>query len=133
MQRLLEVVVSCSTGSMKLRAAATVTWSQIVFVLVFALAIAAMPAQSAVNVVAWGDNFYGQCNVPALRAGLIYVEVAAGFSHTMALRSDVAVVAWGDNYYGQCNVPALPTGLTYVEIATGGLHAVARRSDGSVI
>ena len=30
------------------------------------------------SVVAWGDNFYGQCNVPALPAGLTYVEVAAG-------------------------------------------------------
>ena len=30
------------------------------------------------SVVAWGDNSYGQCNVPALPAGLTYVEVAAG-------------------------------------------------------
>ena len=30
------------------------------------------------SVVAWGDNYYGQCNVPALPAGLTYVEVAAG-------------------------------------------------------
>ena len=30
------------------------------------------------SVVAWGDNAYGQCNVPALPAGLTYVEVAAG-------------------------------------------------------
>ena len=30
------------------------------------------------SVVAWGDNIYGQCNVPALPRGLTYVEVAAG-------------------------------------------------------
>ena len=30
------------------------------------------------SVVAWGDNDFGQCNVPALPAGLTYVEVAAG-------------------------------------------------------
>ena len=30
------------------------------------------------SVVAWGDNADGQCNVPALPAGLTYVEVAAG-------------------------------------------------------
>jgi hypothetical protein len=29
-------------------------------------------------VVAWGDNTYGECNVPALPPGLAYVEVAAG-------------------------------------------------------
>src|SRR6187551_1457898 len=30
------------------------------------------------SVVAWGHNFYGQCNVPLLPGGLTYVEVAAG-------------------------------------------------------
>ena len=78
-----------------------------------------------------GTTSYGQCNVPALPAGLTYVEVAAGDGHTVARRSDGSVVAWGDNAYGQCNVPALPAGLTYVEVAAGGDHTVARRSDGS--
>ena len=85
------------------------------------------------RVVAWGDNCYGQCNVPALPAGLTYVEVAAGVAHTVARRSDGSVVAWGDNSSGQCNVPALPAGLTYVEVAAGDDHTVARRSDGSVV
>ena len=72
------------------------------------------------SVVAWGDNYHGQCNVPALPAGLTYVEVAAGGTwHTVARRSDGSVVAWGDNSAGQCNVPALPAGLTYVEVAAG--------------
>ena len=48
------------------------------------------------SVVAWGSNNYGQCNVPALPAGLTYVEVAAGgIGHTVARRSDGSVVAWG--------------------------------------
>ena len=86
------------------------------------------------SVVAWGDNGFGQCNVPALPVGLTYVEVAAGGQHTVARRSDGSVVAWGDNDFGQCNVPALPAGLTYVEVAAGGCwHTVARRSDGSVV
>ena len=92
-----------------------------------------MARRSDGSVVAWGSNHYGQCNVPALPAGLTYVEVAAGYGHTVARRSDGSVVAWGDNQYGQCNVPALPGGLTYVEIAAGGNHTVARRSDGSVV
>ena len=92
-----------------------------------------MARRSDGSVVAWGDNDYGQCNVPALPAGLTYVEVAAGDCHTVARRSDGSVVAWGCNGDGQCNVPALPAGLTYVEVAAGGCHTVARRSDGSVV
>jgi hypothetical protein len=85
------------------------------------------------SVVAWGDNQYGQCNVPAPPAGLSYVEVAAGLHHTVARRSDGSVVAWGWNNSGQCIVPPLPAGLSYVEVAAGDYHTVARRSDGSVI
>jgi hypothetical protein len=80
----------------------------------------------AQGIVAWGYNGAGQCNVPALPAGLTYVEIAAGASHTVAGLSDGSVVAWGPNYQGQCNVPALPPGLTYVEISAGGNHTVAR-------
>ncbi|HZN40138.1 MAG TPA: hypothetical protein VFD82_15130, partial [Planctomycetota bacterium] len=93
------------------------------------------------SVLAWGDNSFGQCNVPALPTGLSYVEVSAGRRHTVARRSDGSVVAWGDNAYGQCNVPALPAGVSYVEVAASGWniqgletdHTVARRSDGSLV
>ena len=90
------------------------------------------------SVVAWGANFYGQCNVPSLPGGLTYVEVGAAGAideegHTVARRSDGSIVAWGMNSHGQCNVPALPAGLTYVEVAAGYRHTVARRSDGSVV
>jgi hypothetical protein len=93
-------------------------------------------------VVAWGDNTFGQCNVPALPTGLSYMQVAAGgsydfwpamYGHTVALRSDGSVVAWGDNTFGQCNVPTLPPGFNYVEVAAGGVHTLALRSDGSVV
>ncbi len=85
------------------------------------------------SVVAWGLNGYGQTDVPALPAGLEYVEVAAGGFHTVARRSDGSVVAWGANYYGQLDVPPLPAGLAYVQIAAGLFHTIARRSDGSVV
>src|SRR5262245_1881930 len=85
------------------------------------------------SLVAWGDNRYGQCSVPALPPGLTYVEVAAGTFHSVARRSDGSVVAWGYNSFGQTSVPALPPGLTYVEVAAGSEHTVARRSDGSVV
>ena len=83
--------------------------------------------------MAWGDNTFGQSDVPALPASLVYVEVAAGGTHTLARRSDGSVVAWGENSLGKCDVPALRAGLAYVEVAAGGVHTVARRSDGSVV
>ena len=43
--------------------------------------------------VAWGDNDYGQCNVPAGLSGV--VAVAAGAYHSLALKADGTVVAWG--------------------------------------
>jgi len=96
------------------------------------------------SVVAWGNNFLGQCDVPALPGGLTYVEVAAGGAHVVARRSDGSVVAWGNNGWGECDVPALPSGLSYVEVTASvftyfgqksgsGGHSVARRSDGSVV
>jgi hypothetical protein len=71
--------------------------------------------------------------VPALPAGLSYVEVAAGLYHNIARRSDGSLVVWGDDTWVGSGVPALPAGLSYVEVAAGAYHNVARRSDGSVV
>jgi alpha-tubulin suppressor-like RCC1 family protein len=43
------------------------------------------------TVAAWGDNWYGQRNVPAGLTGA--VSVAAGGNHNLALKSNGAVVA----------------------------------------
>ncbi|CAK0901333.1 unnamed protein product [Prorocentrum cordatum] len=64
---------------------------------------------------ACGLNFAGQCDVPALPAGLTYTQVAAGGGHTVLLRSDGTAAACGLNGDGQCDLPALPAGLTYTE------------------
>ena len=45
-----------------------------------------MARRSDSSVVAWGDNTYGQCNVPALPPGSSYVEVAAGGSGYSVVR-----------------------------------------------
>ncbi|MCC7015408.1 MAG: hypothetical protein IT454_22810 [Planctomycetes bacterium] len=85
------------------------------------------------QVLVWGDNSDGVCNVPALPPGIRYVQVSAGRSYCLALRSDGSALGWGWNLHGQCSVPSLPSGITYVEVAAGQRHGVARRSDGSVV
>lgn len=102
-------------------------------VLAFLLASSLANAQSQVN--AWGDNQYGQCNVPALPAGTTYTSIAGGHEHSLAIRSDGALVAWGSNNSGQCNVPALPVGTTYTQVGSSVLWfaSTALRSDGQIV
>ena len=83
------------------------------------------------QLLAWGRNDAGQCNVPSANGK--FVNVSAGGWHTVALMDDGSAVAWGRNTDGQCNVPALPSGMKYVEVVAGGYHSVGRRSDGSVV
>jgi hypothetical protein len=80
-------------------------------------------------VKAWGDNTYGQLNIPAGLNKII--AVAAGSYHNLALENNGTVVAWGYNLFGQTNVPA---GLNnIVAIAAGGLHSLALKNDGTVV
>jgi hypothetical protein len=80
------------------------------------------------SVVAWGDNTYGQCNVPW---GLTNVaSIAPGFYHSLALRMDGAVVGWGQNDLGQTNPPV---GLSNVTaIAAGWGTSFALKGDGTL-
>ena len=104
-------------------------WHEAAFVEVKANYLHTVARLADGSVVAWGNNWYSQCNVPALPSGLSYVQVAAGGYQSVGRRSDGSIVAWGYSY----GLPALPPGLTYVEVAAGGEHKVARRSDGSVV
>lgn len=92
------------------------------------VALTLSPVVTPSKVVAWGNEGYGQANVPA---GLTNaVAVAGGMYHSVVLSSDGRVVAWGRNDYGQANVPA---GLTNaVAVAAGAWHTVALRADGTV-
>lgn len=69
------------------------------------------------KVVCWGDNTFGQCNVPQLaQSGVKQISVAA--FHTVALRADGSVVCWGDNSFGECSPPASAlTGVVQVSAA----------------
>ncbi|HKS35681.1 MAG TPA: hypothetical protein VJW76_00725 [Verrucomicrobiae bacterium] len=85
--------------------------------------------RSVGRVVAWGNNFSGQSNVPQGLGDV--VAVAGGWVSSMALRSDGTVVAWGSNGGGQINVP---TGLRNVVALDGGAgHALALKSNGTVM
>ncbi|MGI6587526.1 MAG: RCC1 domain-containing protein [Peptococcia bacterium] len=74
------------------------------------------------TVVAWGDNTYGQLNIPE---GLSNVKViSAGYYHNLALKADGSVVAWGRDNYGQSTVPVeAQSGV--IAIAAGGYHSLA--------
>lgn len=81
-------------------------------------------------VVAWGENYFGQTNVPpGLEAA---IAVSARSHHTLAVKADGTVVAWGgDNYDHENNVP--PSLNNVIAVAAGTTHSVALKSDGTVV
>jgi alpha-tubulin suppressor-like RCC1 family protein len=81
------------------------------------------------QIVAWGDNFDGQCNIPPLPPGVTYLSVSAGLAHTAAKRSDGTWLAWGRNEWGQSNIPAAAAG-TLVDVQCGWKHTIGLRSNG---
>jgi alpha-tubulin suppressor-like RCC1 family protein len=79
------------------------------------------------TVAVWGDNSYGQLNVPAGLSNV--VAVAAGQHHVLALKSDGTVATWGYLAF-----PLMPTNLSNViAIAAGTFHSLALKSDGTVV
>ena len=80
------------------------------------------------TVVAWGDNTYGQTNLPA-NLGRV-TAIAAGGGHCLALRQDGTVVAWGRTNYGMANVPPLATNAA--AIAAGLDFNMILRRDGKL-
>jgi len=80
-------------------------------------------------VLAWGDNRYGQCNIPdSANSGVSAIADSA--FHTIALK-DGAVLAWGYNGYGQCNIPA--NALSGVSAIAGGANHTIALKDGAVL
>jgi subtilisin-like proprotein convertase family protein len=80
------------------------------------------------TVVAWGDNTFGQTNVPASLTNA--VAVSGGYDFSLAVNNNGTVVAWGDNTFGQTNVPASLTNA--IAAASGSWHCLALRTNGIV-
>jgi hypothetical protein len=86
---------------------------------------------SSGDVVAIGDNSFGQTDVPAGLTGV--VDVAAGLWYSLAVKSDGTVVAWGDPAQLAAGLD-IPPGLdNVVQVSAGDHHALALKSDGTVV
>jgi hypothetical protein len=84
-------------------------------------------------VVAFGDNSWGQCNVPALPPGVPVREMKAIFSRSIILMDDGTTFMFGDNQLGQSSAPTLPPGVRYVAIGSQVIGTtLLLRSDGQV-
>nr|WP_232342013.1 MULTISPECIES: RCC1 domain-containing protein [Bifidobacterium] len=122
------------------------------------------------NAYAWGYNGSGQLGdgtsttryapvrvktpdrktYPDLPADFTYLQVSAGYLHSLALGSDGNAYAWGNNGSGQLGdgtsttryapvrvrtpdrktYPDLPADFTYLQVSAGGDHSLALGSDG---
>ena len=109
------------------------------------------------QVLAWGDNSFGQCNVPSNLTNAVavagngdaYLTITLEYTYidgvltlwpfvsatptgvfSMALKADGGMVAWGDNAYGQTNIPSNLTNI--VAIAAGSCHGLALDLNGNV-
>jgi len=109
--------------------AGTIYYCQVVASNIGGVARGAVQMFGQGQVVAWGANWAGQCNVPLGLSNV--VAVAGGHYHSLALKQDGTVVAWGLNDFGQTNVPADLSNV--VAVAAGGQHSLALKQDGTVV
>jgi hypothetical protein len=81
------------------------------------------------KVIAWGDDSYGETEVPTGLTNV--VAIAAGGYNSLALKGDGTVIVWGINNTGETNVPV---GLTNVTAISRGSseNCYAVVSDGTV-
>lgn len=82
------------------------------------------------QIVAWGRNDYGQCDVPG---GLHNLRmISAGGSVSLALRADGSVEAWGYPFT-RANETPMSEGLNGIVQVAAGERCLALRADGTII
>ena len=79
------------------------------------------------EIVAWGQDDYGQATAPPDSR---YIQVSAGYHHSLALRQDGTIVAWGRDVYG---LTAPQPGSSYTQVSAGYYHNLALREDGTMV
>ncbi|MFC1584786.1 hypothetical protein ACFL5V_04500 [Fibrobacterota bacterium] len=104
------------------------------------------------SVWAWGDNHFGQCGINS-KTGHIqkmkkvshnrpFVQVAAGYYHSMALRDDGTVWCWGQGKNGELGngktknspVPVRVLGVgRIINAVAGARHNMAMTCDGGIL
>jgi hypothetical protein len=77
------------------------------------------------EIIAWGDNSKGQCNVPVGS----YTDMACGDWHTVAVTDQGSVRCWGDNAMGACNAPP----GVFASVGAGSWHSLAITPTGGVV
>ncbi|MBE0540207.1 MAG: hypothetical protein IH623_02375, partial [Verrucomicrobia bacterium] len=80
------------------------------------------------EVVSWGDNGYGQTDVPPQATNV--AAISAGGFHNLVLKADGTVLAWGRDTFGQVKVPA--AAVNVVALSAGFFHNLALKADRSV-
>jgi alpha-tubulin suppressor-like RCC1 family protein len=84
------------------------------------------------TVTAWGDDFFGQTNVPTGLSNV--VAISAGGQHSLAVLANGTVQAWGDFDDGLEADVTVPSGLSnVVAVAAGGEASLALRADGTLV
>jgi len=78
------------------------------------------------SVECWGENPYGQQNIPGTERPTL---MSAGFASTCTLRADASVVCWGSDGSGQVNVPPGP----FASVSSGGYGVCGLRPNATVI
>jgi len=107
-------------------------------------------ALSGSNLMAWGDNDYGQLGLGVqtrrlrpskVRSYADWTAVVANFRYSLGIRSDGSLWAWGDNFNGQLGLGDQTLRLSpekvgpysdWISVAAGGLHSLGFRSDGTL-
>ena len=68
------------------------------------------------------------CSISDPKDGVIFLQVSAGYDHSLLLRSDGLVDTYGGNCHAQCDIPELETGLFYTQVSAGGEYSLLLRS-----